>query len=324
MRLIGLMGQAGSGKATVAGFLRERGYASIAFADPLKVFIRDTWGLPDAVLWGPSELRSLPIRRCGCGCVGVTEWAVSGGEAEPCCHDPDRSQIEVWTCGGDGCGWVGQDPGNTSPCCGAAIGREPLTARLALQRLGTEWGRALDPEVWIRMGIRRARALEGAECNRHHRGSWRGLPTGRLSLPSAGVPVATHPCAAQCDRIGGPVTPATGEDCPECGRPWPTRLAGVVITDCRFANEAQAVRDAGGVVWRVERETRLPWSCDQCGAPGWKAVGPEGWCDEHAPASWRSHASETEQVDVEADVTIINAGTLGDLRALVTSKALED
>jgi hypothetical protein len=33
-------------------------------------------------------------------------------------------------------------------------GRGPLTPREALQTLGTEWGRALHPDVWIRMLIR--------------------------------------------------------------------------------------------------------------------------------------------------------------------------
>lgn len=29
-----------------------------------------------------------------------------------------------------------------------------------------------------------------------------------------------------------------------------------------------------------------PWACDACGAPGRKAMGPEGWCVEHQPESW--------------------------------------
>lgn len=38
MRLIGLTGKAGSGKDTVAWFLRAQGFASISFSDPLKEF----------------------------------------------------------------------------------------------------------------------------------------------------------------------------------------------------------------------------------------------------------------------------------------------
>ncbi len=34
---------------------------------------------------------------------------------------------------------------------------EGLTARHALQTLGTEWGRAMHPDVWVRMAIREAR-----------------------------------------------------------------------------------------------------------------------------------------------------------------------
>jgi hypothetical protein len=36
---------------------------------------------------------------------------------------------------------------------------QPLTARYALQRLGTDWGRDCDPEIWIKYGLRRARKL---------------------------------------------------------------------------------------------------------------------------------------------------------------------
>lgn len=61
----------------------------------------------------------------------------------------------------------------------------------------------------------------------------------------------------------------------------------VVVTDVRFPNEAKWVRDAGGVVWRIERPTS----------------GAGGNAD---------HASE--RVDgIEVDVVIRNDGTLADL-----------
>ena len=35
-----------------------------------------------------------------------------------------------------------------------------LTPRRALQQLGTEWGRAMHPDVWVRLAIRRAREYD--------------------------------------------------------------------------------------------------------------------------------------------------------------------
>lgn len=68
----------------------------------------------------------------------------------------------------------------------------------------------------------------------------------------------------------------------------------VVVTDCRFPNEAQEIRDAGGVVVRIVR-------------PGQRS-------DD-------THASEVALDDYVPDHVVVNSGTLGDLaksaRALV-------
>lgn len=57
--------------------------------------------------------------------------------------------------------------------------------------------------------------------------------------------------------------------------------SGVVIDDVRFPNEAQAIRDAGGTIWRIDRV----------------GVG-----------AGSSHISETGQEDIEPDVIVINDG----------------
>jgi hypothetical protein len=64
----------------------------------------------------------------------------------------------------------------------------------------------------------------------------------------------------------------------------------IVVTDCRFPNEAQAIKDKGGEVWRIERE----------------GVGPAN-----------SHASETGLDDWKFDVVIGNDGTLEDYHGIV-------
>lgn len=57
----------------------------------------------------------------------------------------------------------------------------------------------------------------------------------------------------------------------------------IVVTDVRFPNEAQAIKDMGGEIWRVVRD----------------GVGPAN-----------SHASETSLDDWEFDGKLINDGTL--------------
>lgn len=63
-----------------------------------------------------------------------------------------------------------------------------------------------------------------------------------------------------------------------------------VITDCRFANEAQAIRDAGGIVVRITRP-------DNVGLTG----------------SAAAHESEQGIPDDLVDVEVTNDGTLGEL-----------
>lgn len=117
---------------------------------------------------------------------------------------------------------------------------QPLTPRWAMQRLGTEWGRACYPNIWAEYGVRRAiECLDGDE----------------------------HAIA--------------------------------VLTDCRFVNEALAVRDAGGEVWRVVRAGLV------------------------MPPEVAAHPSEVEQDTPEMDalvtLTIRNDGTLNDLQNAVWS-----
>ncbi|OQW34854.1 MAG: hypothetical protein A4E20_01370 [Nitrospira sp. SG-bin2] len=61
----------------------------------------------------------------------------------------------------------------------------------------------------------------------------------------------------------------------------PLNTKGIVIDDVRFANEAQAIKDRGGVIWRIDR-------------PG---VG-QGSC----------HISETGQSEIVPDLIIVNDG----------------
>lgn len=68
-----------------------------------------------------------------------------------------------------------------------------------------------------------------------------------------------------------------------------------VFTDCRFPNEAQAIKDLGGEIWRINR-------------PGFGPVN--------------SHASEISLDDWAFDLIIENDGDLDQLRVKVTASLL--
>ncbi len=62
--LIGIVGKLNSGKGVVGEVLTdEYRYLPFAFADPLKLVIRDLFDIDDNVLWGPSTNRTGEVRR---------------------------------------------------------------------------------------------------------------------------------------------------------------------------------------------------------------------------------------------------------------------
>lgn len=210
-RLIALAGLAGSGKDTVAGMLGGR---NVSFAEPLKQFAGSVFDFSGDQLYGPSRARNLPDTRYP---RAHGPWVPA--EA-PC---PRQCCSSVCAC----CGIRTHESRDGAAC--------HLTARYALQQLGTEWGRSCFPDVWAALGVRRALAY--------------------LETNPAGL---------------------------------------AVITDCRFINEARAVREAGGEVWRIVR-------------PG-AGLGT-------------AHPSETEQQSPEfealVDEDVYNTGTLDNLRTEV-------
>lgn len=70
---------------------------------------------------------------------------------------------------------------------------------------------------------------------------------------------------------------------------------GVAITDCRFDNEAVAIKGAGGVIWRVERRS----SC--------------------LASDTARHSSEAGVADYLVDAVVDNGGTLHDLATRVNA-----
>ena len=62
--LVGICGQAGSGKSTVAQFLvRHHGFVELGLADAMKRFVQDAFDFSDEQIWGSSEHRNAPDER---------------------------------------------------------------------------------------------------------------------------------------------------------------------------------------------------------------------------------------------------------------------
>ena len=108
-----------------------------------------------------------------------------------------------------------------------------VSYRHLAQTLGTEWGRAVAPDLWLR------------------------IASGYIN------------------------------DANSAGELWSDGVPLFAISDVRFANEAQWVRDRGGVVWRINR--------------------PQA-------AAVRAHSSESEVAQLVVDAEIDNSGSLDDLK----------
>jgi len=129
-----------------------------------------------------------------------------------------------------------------------------LTPRHALQQLGTEFGRGCYDNVWVDYAMRVAKMLMTGPYIYHRK---HGLQR---------FDVLTNAMREKFELGTGRVMAA----------------GGVVIPDVRFKNEADAIRQAGGKIWRIIR-------------PGAGLEGDAG-----------KHASEVEQDGIEADLAIRN------------------
>lgn len=218
MRIIGLLGNAGVGKDTIAEMLapvhfvdldgwrdirssktpslRERA-VQIALADPLKEACRRVYDFTLEQLWGPSEKRNAPDKRY------PRTW--------PTHQIGEKNGMVCVRCGFDAAPrWkeLGGAPGPAldGPCV------DHLTPREALQQLGTEWGRRMWPDTWIAFGLRRARRL---------------LEEERIAQPAHALTFKPNYVIERCTLVA--------------------------ISDVRFVNEVKAIRALGGEVWKVVR-----------------------------------------------------------------------
>jgi len=126
--VVGVTGFAGSGKDTFADYLVEHyGFTKISLSYPLKKVCGEIFDFTEQQLWGSSKHREIPDERY-----------VFSGKC-PSCHSKCRSREESrdWYCFS----------------CDTSYGQY-ITPRLALQTLGTEWGRTLFEDIWVDMTLR--------------------------------------------------------------------------------------------------------------------------------------------------------------------------
>ena len=182
--LIGISGVAGSGKDTTANFfVSEFDFVSISFADPLKRICADVFDWDENRLWGPSEERNKPDERY------PRAIFVPSDQGEQ--FEADRFGVE------------------TEP----EYRTEYLSARYALQTLGTEWGRDCYENIWVEYGIRLAKRILSSR--------------GFIYTKMRGLQKREY------------------YDTPD--------IQGVAIPDCRFKNEIKLMKNAGAILIRIKR-----------------------------------------------------------------------
>lgn len=256
--IIGLCGLAGSGKDTVADFLvKDHGFVKIALADPLKRVCKEVFAFTDEQLWGPSDMRNAPDERF------LQRGAQTSWLCTKCCEELLGKQFEEKSIGAV---LADRDCPNCKKRMAAhdqhlvSLPAKFLTPRFALQQLGTEWGRNCYPNVWVDYALRIAkRVLEGGYYS-----AQKGFTEDHLWAAKAAYELSAE------------------------------RYKGVVISDVRFKNEVDAIKKAGGIVWRIDR-------------PGAGLTGVAA-----------QHVSETEQLSIPPElfnVIIYNNGSLEGLRA---------
>lgn len=162
INIVGINGNLGSGKDTVADCFVENGYVKISLADPMKRFVRSVFGFSEDQLWGPSDSRNAEDPRY----LDPIEWyraeIVASYLADTFIndllpyqyskHNHAVEELKKWFRGFNS---------------GATI--EAISPRVCLQTLGTAWGRdTLYPDVWLDYMYREAQALQ-TNSNRYTR-----------------------------------------------------------------------------------------------------------------------------------------------------------
>lgn len=274
MHIIGITGQAGAGKDEIAGrFVQKHGYKQLSLADPMKRFGLNVFGFDVIQLWGPSSARNHFD-------PGFNECAIRSSQVE---FKPGCSIAKVRRhC----------DPGWGD-------------AAMRLVDYGEEWVNELIMEPAAREEALNMLYFWFASLGHHY-----NQLSPRIMLQSLGTEWGREVCgenlwinnllaAAERVLLGYEYERETGFTHGVMQPP-----TGIVCSDVRFSNELTAVKDAGGRIIRVTRESADKKS---------KKLGIAG------------HASESEQksfTDDMFDSILKNERTLPELYSAVDVVAL--
>lgn len=153
--IVGIAGNLGSGKDTVANMLAARGMLVVGFADEIKRLCEVVFEYERPTLWGASSLRNQPDPRWetpGYAAAVLDRFCVQRPRVEDLFREAPtppswdnilsnfRERVAVW----DGLG-------------------AQASCRKVLQHMGTEWGRALWDEVWLAKVAATIRTVSGGE-----------------------------------------------------------------------------------------------------------------------------------------------------------------
>lgn len=230
-----LSGKAGSGKDTVADFfVKNHNVVKIAMSDPMKRFCQSVFEFTDDQLWGPSDYRNGVDSRY----LDEEKW--------------NHARVRMVSVSSN---WLKSinvpDPGDKLSSAHKNLddwftylykNNTKFSPRIALQYLGTQTFRSIDPNIWVNNAIGIAKTLLG--------GGYRYSREQGLIVDKA-------------PHLGAPLLIPSF----------------ITITDGRFANEILNVKSIGGIAIKIKSDYTANVGIDNHASETSIDKIPQGWFD---------------------------------------------